>query len=172
MAVFKFDANTVTPDAGTPAPVPAGLYFAKIIESSVDPLKSGNGEGLKLVWQIVDGPHKGRRVFDHLSVRHTNPKTESIAQGRLSAICHAVGRPVINNTLDLHDIVARIKVSVTIDPTGQYEPKNEVKGIEPAGAQAPQAPQAPMFATGPAAAAPAAAAPAARSTPPWQKRAA
>lgn len=161
MAQFSFDATKVAPDAGNVAPVPAGVYVAQVIESNVASLKSGNGTGLTLVWQILDGPSKGRRVWQALNVQHTNPEAERIAQAQLSAVCHAVGKPRIVDSAELHNRPCRIKVSIKKDTSGQYGDKNEVKGVEAAAGFPPAAPAANP--------APAAAAP---GTPPWSRRAA
>jgi hypothetical protein len=170
MALFPFDASTVAPDQGAVAPIPAGVYNAMIVESGVVKSKAGD-DMIKLTWQVVDGPHKGRKVWQSLNVGHKNPEPQRIARAQFSGICHALGRIRINDTVDLHNVPARIKVTVKVDESGQYPPQNEVRGIEPLSAgsaptQATTSFQAPQQAAAPAPAATAA------NTPPWAKRAA
>jgi hypothetical protein len=131
MAQFNFDASQVAPQAST-GPVPAGVYLAHIVESDVQPLKSGNGEGLKLTFEVIDGQHKGRKVYENLNIRHTSEDTQRIAQSQLSALCHAVNVIKLMDTAALHFKPVRINVTVR-EAVGQYKASNNIKGYEAAG---------------------------------------
>ena len=138
MAHFNFDASQVAPQASN-GPVPAGTYMAHITESDVQPLKSGKGIGLKLTFEIIDGPHKGRRVWDNLNIQHENEETQRIAQSQLSALCHAVNVIKLQDTAALHLKPVTIKVVVR-EAQGQYQASNNIKGYESAGVSRPAAP--------------------------------
>jgi hypothetical protein len=143
MAQFNFDASTVAPQAST-GPLPAGTYLAHITESDVQPLKSGNGEGLKLTFEIMDGQFKGRKVWENLNIRHSNEDTQRIAQSQLSALCHAVNVIKLMDTAALHFKPVRINVTVR-EAQGQYKASNNIKGYESAGGfSAPAAALAPV----------------------------
>ena len=43
MAQLNFNATNVEPDAGTPVPVPAGVYNVMVDESDVKPTANGSG---------------------------------------------------------------------------------------------------------------------------------
>ena len=131
MAQFNFDASQVAPQQSV-GPLPAGTYLAHIIESDVQPLKSGNGEGLKLTFEIIDGQFKGRRVYENLNIRHTSEDTQRIAQSQLSALCHAVNVIKLMDTAALHFKPVRINVTVR-EAVGQYKASNNIKGYEAAG---------------------------------------
>jgi hypothetical protein len=131
MAQFNFDASQVAPQAST-GPLPAGVYLAHIVESDVQPLKSGNGEGLKLTFEIIDGQLKGRKVWENLNIRHTSEDTQRIAQSQLSALCHAVNVIKLMDTAALHFKPVRINVTVR-EAVGQYKASNNIKGYEAAG---------------------------------------
>jgi hypothetical protein len=131
MAQFNFDASTVAPQAST-GPLPAGTYLAHITESDVQPLKSGNGEGLKLTFEIIDGQFKGRRVWENLNIRHSSEDTQRIAQSQLSALCHAVNVIKLMDTAALHFKPVRINVTVR-EAQGIYKANNNIKGYESAG---------------------------------------
>jgi hypothetical protein len=131
MAQFNFDASTVAPQQAT-GPLPAGTYLAHITESDVQPLKSGNGEGLKLTFEIMDGQFKGRKVWENLNIRHTSEDTQRIAQSQLSALCHAVNVIKLMDTAALHFKPVRINVTVR-EAVGQYKASNNIKGYEAAG---------------------------------------
>jgi len=144
MAQFNFDASQVAPQASS-GPLPAGVYLAHIVESDVQPLKSGNGEGLKLTFEIIDGQFKGRKVWENLNIRHSSEDTQRIAQSQLSALCHAVNVIKLMDTAALHFKPVRINVTVR-EAVGQYKASNNIKGYEAAGggisapAAAPTAP--------------------------------
>ena len=145
MAQFDFDASTVAPQAST-GPVPAGTYLAQVIESDIKDLASGNGKGLKLTFEIIDGQYKGRRIWENLNIQHTNEDSQRIAQSQLSALCHAVGVIKLRDTAALHMKPVNIKVTVR-EAEGKYQASNNVKGYESAGpvalTQAVEAPSAP-----------------------------
>ena len=162
MAHFSFDASTVAPQAST-GPIPAGVYLAHCIESDVGPLKSGNGTGLKMTFEILDGQYKNRKVWENLNIQHTSEETQRIAQSQLSALCHAVNVIKLEDTAALHFKPVKIKVTVR-EAQGQYQASNNIKGYESAGGAAP------TFTPAPAEAATPAAAPAASKTPAWARK--
>ncbi len=159
MPTFNFDATAVEPSAPS-GPIPAGNYLAHIIESDVKPLKSGNGTGLALTFQILDGEFKNRRVWTNLNVQHNNPEAQKIGQQQLSALCRAVGVLKPSATEQLHNRPVKIRVKIRVDST--YGDKNEISGYEPAGSGI----QPPTFASAPPVAAPQAA-PAPANKAPW-----
>jgi len=159
MAHFNFDASQVAPQTSS-GPVPAGTYLAHITESDVQPLKSGKGTGLKLTFEIIDGPHKGRRVWENLNIQHENEDTQRIAQSQLSALCHAVNVIKLQDTAALHLKPVTIKVVVR-EAQGQYQASNNIKGYESAGGARP-APIASQAEEAPAASKP--------SAPAWAKK--
>lgn len=150
MANFTFDATTVEPSAPS-GPIPAGTYIAQVIESDLKQLKSGNGTGLALTFQIIDGEFKNRRVWTNLNVKHSNPEAQKIGQQQLSTLCRCVNVPKLTATEQLHNKPVRIRVKIRQDAT--YGDKNEIAGYEAAsGAMPVAATQAPAAA--PAAKAP------------------
>jgi hypothetical protein len=162
MAHFSFDASTVAPQAPT-GPIPAGVYLAHCTESDVGPLKSGNGTGLKMTFEILDGQYKNRKVWENLNIQHTSEETQRIAQSQLSALCHAVNVIKLEDTAALHFKPVKIKVTVR-EAQGQYQASNNIKGYESAGGAAP------TFTSAPAEAAAPAAPPAASKTPAWARK--
>ena len=131
MAQFNFDASTVAPQQAT-GPLPAGTYLAHITESDIRDLSSGNGKGLKLTFEIIDGQFKGRKVWENLNIMHTNEDTQRISQSQLSALCHAVNVIKLLDTAALHFKPVRINVTVR-EAQGQYKASNNIKGYESAG---------------------------------------
>lgn len=169
MAQFEFNTDSVEKRENSYELLPAGWYTAQVTESEIVPLKSGNGQALKLTIEVLQDGYRGRKVWARLNVRHTNQQAESISQQQLRELCESIGLARFRDTTELHNKPMQIKVKIRKDETGQYEDQNEVNGFKPAaGGAAPMAAAAPSRPAAPAANAPAAGA----AVPPWQKRAA
>lgn len=141
MATLDFNANDVEPTTEY-QPLPAGKYLAEITASEQKAAKSGNGNYLELEYTVIDGPCKGRKVWDRLCLNHPNDLTQKIARGNLSAICHAVGVMQPRDSVELHNLplVITVKCKKRKDTD---EITNEVKGYakrESAVGQPQQAP--------------------------------
>lgn len=154
-----FDATQHEPQQSFD-PIPAGKYIAMITESEVKQNKAQTGHYLNLTWEIIDGPRKGRKVWDLLNIDNPNQKAVEIAQRALAAICIAVDKPQITDSSEIHDIPVEISVKIT-PAKDNYEAKNQIKGYK-ALASKPVSGSAPV-------AAQAQPATSAHSAPPWQK---
>lgn len=91
MAQIAFDASGVEPAAPLEL-LPPGKYVAQIVQSEMQPTKLGDGQMLCLELDILEGPHRGRKLWDRLNLVNRSQQTMEIAQRTLSAICHAVGQ--------------------------------------------------------------------------------
>lgn len=121
-----FDASQVNPNPGFD-PIPAGKYVAIIVASEFKPTKNGAGEYLQFEIDILEGPHKGRKVWDRLVLKHSNQQTVDIARGTLSAVCHATGVMKPGIAAALHNIPILVTVGLKKrDDTGELT--NVVKG--------------------------------------------
>ena len=121
--------------------IPTGTYEAVISNSESRPMKSGNGMGFNLEFEIISGECKGRKVFAWITFEHrTSPDAQRIGREQLSAICRAVGVTQLNDTAQLHNLPLLIVVALDKnDPT-----RNIIKGFKAvksvgAGTAAPQA---------------------------------
>jgi hypothetical protein len=129
---FAFNARTVEPAKPREnSAVPMGWYRAWIKSSEIKNTNAGDGRYIELVWEIVDGPHAKRLIWDRLNVENQNAVAVEIAQKALSAICHAVGVLEMQHTGQLHGVVCAIKVG--IEQKKGYEPKNVIRGYVPDG---------------------------------------
>lgn len=147
-----FDANAVEPNVGFD-PIPAGKYLAVITSSEMKTTKAGNGEYLELVLEVIEGPQKGRKLWDRLTLKHPNDLTVQIAKGTLSSICRAVGVLKPSDSLELHNLPLVVSVGMkNREDTG--EPTNVIKSYAARDASAAPRP---------------AAAAANGSTPPWKR---
>lgn len=157
---FSFDASQVNPTIAY-EPIPAGTYLAHIVETDVKPTQSG-GQYLKTVFEVLEGPFKGRKIFNNLNIQNNNANTQKWALADLSAICHATGNIQLTDTSALHYKPMKIKVTIS-PPKGDFEASNRIKGYEAANSTGQVAHHAAPAANS---AAPGAAAPA------WAKKAA
>ena len=121
-----FDANQVEPSTDF-EPIPAGKYPAVITESEMKPNKAGTGHYLQLVFEILDGAYKGRRLWARLNLDNPNALAVQIARAELSAVCRAVGVLAPNDSVDLHNLPLVVHVKCRKrDDTGEIT--NEIKG--------------------------------------------
>jgi len=158
MPAFPQTAEVSPDDIRSFELIPPGWYNAELIDSDIKSAKSGNGEYLNLQFSLLDAPHVNRRVFVALNLWNSNEDAVRIANQQRLELLTAVGKPNAQTTEELYSIPVCIRIAVREDKTGQYEPRNEVKGFRPASGARPAAP---------AAARPVAAVPAARK--PWEK---
>ncbi len=168
-----FDATEVAP--AVPLEVlPPGKYLAHLIESEMAPTKAGDGQLLKLVFEILEGAHARRRIFDQLNLVNRNQQTVEIAQRHLSAICHAVGQMHVTDSEQLH--FKPLIVTLKVEPAGtdkngvKHDARNKVAGYSPANAGGTNAARAAApVQPATAAAPPPASRPGTGGTPPWRR---
>lgn len=174
MSALNFDATQHDPNVGFEA-IPAGDYPALISDSEVRPTAAGTGVGLNLTWEIIDGPFKGRRIWQWLNIQHTNTQAEEIAQKQLSNVCHAVGVLQVQDSAELHDKPCLIKVKFKPagpDKNGVYrDASNQVSSCEALNdaGPTPTAPSTPAAAATQAQPAAPAVAAQASAAPPWKR---
>jgi len=149
-------------------PLPPGDYVARIVESEMKPTKDNTGQYLSLIFQVMSQGFENRKIFNNLNLVNKSAKAVDIANRELGEICRAVGKPVINDSQELHGIP--MLITVKIEPaTERYAASNSITGYKPAsGVPVPQASAAGMSAPAPQAGQGAAAPQApAEEKPPW-----
>ena len=124
--LMGFDASKIQPNEPS-TPVPKGEYQVIIVESEKKPTAKGDGHLLNMVLQVVEGPFKGKKLYDRLNLWNKSEQAAKIAQGTLSAICRAVNVMTPRNSEDLHNRTLTAVVDVK-----EHEGKlrNEVKGYK------------------------------------------
>lgn len=124
-----FDANAVEPNESFD-PLPNGDYLCMIVASEMKPTKSRQGSYLELEFEVLEGPHRGRKLWDRLNLQNPNETTVRIARGTLSAICRAVGVLTPADSYELHDRPLSCKVRVERRPDVD-DFTNVIKGYRP-----------------------------------------
>lgn len=162
----NFDATQVKP-AEAFSVIPPGRYKVQIVDSDIRASKNGNGSYVWLELEILEGEFQGRKLWDRITNKNSNPEAEGIGQRQLSALCHACGKLRPSDTEELHFIpiiaTVRVKPSRTDPNTGTtYDSSNEVRGYSPL-EETTSRPAAPSARPGATAASSAA-------VPPWKQR--
>lgn len=160
-----FDAEKVEPSTGFD-PIPDNEYTAMIVDSEVKPTKKGTGKYLNLSLEVVDGPYRGRRLWDMLNLWNPSAEAVQIAEATLSAICRSIGVMRPKESAELHNKVLKIKVAIEPHSEKPNVFQNKVKRYMPANGSS---------LTTTTASAPAAngnAAPKAQAEAPWKKKSA
>ena len=127
------------------SPVPEGKYLAQILSGEWKNTSAGNGQYLELVFEILQGEYRGRRVWARLNLKNPSADAVRIAKQEMSSICHATGilRPSGVPALLNIPLLINVKLRKRED-NGQMT--NEIKGYESkprvAAAPAPAAPPA------------------------------
>jgi hypothetical protein len=118
--------------------LPPGEYLAAIAKSDVSDTRAGTGRKLDLEFEVLDGPHKGRRFWTTLNLWNPSQQAVEIAQRELNTICHAAGKLRVTDSQELHSVPMLVKLGVDKnDPD-----RNVPKGYRPATAAAPRSPAA------------------------------
>jgi len=164
----SFDATSVEPTTAYEL-LPAGKYRAQIVESEMRVTRNGMGQFLWLMIDILDGEHKGRKIFDQLNLVNPNPTTVEIAQRTLSAICHATGKMHVSDSEELHLIPMTIQVKIK-PPKNGYGESNAIAYLPPEQVGAPARAVKPAVTPAAPPTTQAAAAPPKMASAPWNKK--
>lgn len=97
-----FDANKVEPQKAL-VPIPAGDYKAAVVNSEMKRNSKNNGSFLSLELAVLEGEHKGRKLYANLNLDNPNKQAVEIAKSELSAICRSVGVMTPNDSAELHN---------------------------------------------------------------------
>jgi hypothetical protein len=89
MANLDFDVQAY--EASQPmGKLPAGNYRA-IISGTQEKTSKAGARYVELTLEVIDGPHKGSKVWDNLNLWHPNEQPRNIARSTLRSISDAVG---------------------------------------------------------------------------------
>jgi len=160
-----YDANELPQGNGNYDVLPAGWYDATVTQAELCDTKNGNGQYIKVRYDITGPAHQGRVVFGNLNIKNASSKAEEIGRQQLGELMRSIGLAKVTDTDQL--IGGQLQIKLSIRPAdGQYEAQNEVKGFKSLTGSVPAA--APAAKTeAPAQAAPAASG---KSAPPWAKK--
>jgi len=94
-------------------PLPAGEYKVQITDSDIGTPKSGDGEMLKLVYEVVADPQfEGRKLFDNLILEHSSADAVRIGKQKLNTICALTGTKSLKDSAQLHGKTISLLVGI------------------------------------------------------------
>ena len=130
MGNLNFDSATTEPVTMGFEPLPAGWYTLKVTDTEVRPTSKGDGEYLKVEFEVVG---KSRKHWENFNLWNPNEKAQQIARGQFSALCRACGKiGLVKDSSELHGKQFDAKLRIVPAKDG-YEAKNavnEYKAIE------------------------------------------
>lgn len=139
-------------ETDTFAPIPGGRY--NLMAVSCELKDSKGGKMVAVEFQVVDGEHSGRKVFENYNLQHTNPQTVEIAQRQVKQWMIAAGvDPNQRLTMGLFKMLEGMEfnaqVGIEADKTGRYGDRNRIRKYEPASQPAEQRSAPPASTTPP-----------------------
>jgi hypothetical protein len=131
MAGFGYDNPGKYEDSGGGGGlVPSGWAPMKLIKVEEKSNDSG-WRGLSMEFEIVGGPHKGRRVWPLYTTHHrTSEKAVEIGRGKIGHLVKAAGRPDAMDTDEVIGVVIDGKIGIKKGSAG-YDDKNDVLDFRP-----------------------------------------
>lgn len=155
----EFNVNELPQGNGNFEPLPAGWYTATISQSELKATNAGNGQYIKLRYDITGPSHQGRVVFGNLNIKNANPKAEEIGRQQLGDIMRAIGLAKVTDTDQL--IGGQIAIKLAVKEDAQYGASNEVKGFKSVSGSVAPAAAIPQVQSNSAPA---------KAAPPWAKK--
>jgi Protein of unknown function (DUF669) len=117
---------------GTLECIPPNWYQAQIIESEVRDALNGNGDYLLAVFEILDGEHRGRRIYQNITLHNQSQQAVEIGQRLLTDIYTAIGHT--GPTKDIRVLLfkpVKARVGINRDKDGVYPDRNCVTSVRP-----------------------------------------
>lgn len=170
MASFDYDFNEV-PESEFSV-LPEGDYVVVATASDKKLNKEGTSHYLEVIYEVIDGDYKGRKIWERYNLWHAKPTVANISRRDIKKLAQCCGFTVQpSDSNELHNIPLIVRLSVFLDTyMGKQEEKNKIGDYLPASAGIQKAPNA--MAPTPMSPNAAAAAPAAgvRVVPAWQRK--
>ena len=82
-------------------PIPANSYTLKMTRCEEKATKKGDGAYLNVTFEVVEGDHSNRLVFEKFMIDHPSAKVVEIGRDRLNKFLRSVG--VKNGLADLNN---------------------------------------------------------------------
>lgn len=116
--------------SGSFDPLPVGSYIVEIISTETRDNNAGTGNYLSVTYEVIDGDHKGRRVWENLTLSHPTQTAVEIGRAKLKRLIKTLGFTGINDSSEMHG--HQLNLKLTQKPRKDTkEIQNEVKGYEP-----------------------------------------
>lgn len=122
---MKFNAANIPPqEPRESGPMPDGPYPIEVEQAAEMDNRAGTGRYLELVLRVIDGPHRGRKLWVRYTSQHESEKAETIGLAQIRDASVALGKPQWEHESELQGRRGVVKVGRQKD----NNERNEVKG--------------------------------------------
>jgi len=122
--------------------VPIGTYTAQVVDACVAQPKSGNGYYVGLTWQITEGEHEGRYVWQRITFLHSSTQAVTIGRRQFKDLCVATGVSEQVSDVEVFKFIpCQLKIGIEKDKQGIYADKNRVSRVLPLETATPTKPE-------------------------------
>lgn len=131
MAQLNINLNDLPEDESTGEfePLPAGWYAAKTTQAELKETNKGDGQYIKLRYDITGPSHEGRVVFGNLNISNPNETAQRIGQQQLGQLMKAGKLDAIEDTDQLVGLDLQIKLKIQ-PAKGEYGPSNNITAFK------------------------------------------
>jgi hypothetical protein len=133
MTILTFDLSKYEVPKSNFDPLPSGEYLAIVTENQMKATKSGTGEYLELVIQIVDGEYSGRKIWERLNIYNQSEQAQNMAFAALTALSTAVDNGIDMEAVDI-SLLIDVPFTIVLEIDRKDPTRNRVKGYKAAGA--------------------------------------
>lgn len=125
MAELNYNVGDYEP-SGTGEELPLGKYLCVLEESELKEAQSGKGQYLATVFQVIEGPFSGRKIFHNFNLFHTTPIAERIAREEYRQLADACGKTPAEarDSVRLHNIPLIVGIRMAKKKDGTLERRN------------------------------------------------
>lgn len=131
MGVFEVSEDEMNEVSDSFELLPAGEYTLNITSVTDKPTKKDPRNICTVVeFDVIDGPHKGRKHWENFNIFHSNPQTAEWAAKDFKRMAKACG---LMSTKRTEDVVGRVVIGKMVcEEDKQGNIRNRVKGYKPA----------------------------------------
>jgi hypothetical protein len=133
--VLDFDTAAAPPPEDY-APIPEGIYQARITKTEVKPTRDETGKRLVVHFRVTGPTHTGRVIIRGFNVINKNPKAQEISRRELAQLLAAIDLVGERDMGQLVDRECDIAVVVKPEQNG-YPASNDVKRFSPSSNASP-----------------------------------
>ena len=116
--------------AATNTPIPAGVYNL-VITKAEDALTKKGDKRINMQFTVMDGEHKGRKIFEGYNLTGSNETATRISRGQIKSLLKCAGKEDhdLSGPGDFLNLEIAAVVAVKTDET--YGDKNVIKSFKP-----------------------------------------
>jgi hypothetical protein len=111
-------------------PIPPGWQSAQIVEvSRKEALNNSSSTYMLAVFEIIEGEHKGRKIFQNVTLTNRNQQAVEIGQRLLTDICNALKIGPLKNLEVLQYKPMKVRIGIKRDKDGVFPDRNQITQV-------------------------------------------